>query len=93
MEEPAELNPYAPSAVAPSENPLAAIGVGCWRHGTLLVVHEDAELPPICVKTGREAVAYRPSLALDARSAVASRIYRSGRSALGKTAILAEQRP
>lgn len=29
--------------------------VGCWREGNLLVLHVDADFPPLCVKTG-EAV-------------------------------------
>jgi hypothetical protein len=55
------LNPYAPSAVAVPQDPLAAAGVGCWRHGSLLVLHEDALLPPLCVKTGKPAAEYRRS--------------------------------
>jgi hypothetical protein len=54
----AEVNPYAaPLGEAQPDWSLAA-GVGCWRHGSLLVVHEDAQLPPICVKTGKPAAAY-----------------------------------
>ncbi|MEM7558272.1 MAG: hypothetical protein AAF394_04050 [Planctomycetota bacterium] len=29
--------------------------LGCWREGNLLVLHVDADFPPLCVKTG-EAV-------------------------------------
>ena len=57
----ADINPYAaPLGEAQADWSLVA-GVGCWRHGSLLVVHEDAQLPPICVKTGRPAAGYRPT--------------------------------
>jgi hypothetical protein len=55
------INPYAPSAVVEPHESLAALGAGCWRHGSLLVAHENAQLPPICVKTGKPAVEYRLS--------------------------------
>lgn len=57
----ADINPYAaPLGEAQADWSLVA-GVGCWRHGSLLVVHEDAQLPPICVKTGKPATGYRPT--------------------------------
>jgi hypothetical protein len=51
---PPDINPYAsPSVPDPLVRPDP--GVGVWREGTLLVVHRDAVLPPICVKSGRPA--------------------------------------
>lgn len=51
---PPDINPYAPPSVP---DPLLRPdpGVGVWRDGTLLVLHCDAVLPPICVKSARPA--------------------------------------
>jgi hypothetical protein len=48
-------NPYAPSAVVDPRQELAEAGVGAWRDGDLLVIHRDARLPEICLKTGQPA--------------------------------------
>lgn len=49
-----EINPYAPPRVFdPPVKPDP--GVGVWRDGNLLVVHRDALLPPVCVKSGQPA--------------------------------------
>jgi hypothetical protein len=50
----ADINPYAPPSIP---DPLLKPdpGIGVWRDGSLLVVHRDAMLPPICVKTGLPA--------------------------------------
>lgn len=51
----AEVNPYAPSAVAAPYSGASELGVGVWRDGNLLVMHRDATLPAICLKTGAPA--------------------------------------
>jgi hypothetical protein len=48
-------NPYAPSAVVDPRAEAAAAVVGVWRDGNLIVVHREATLPAICVKTGEPA--------------------------------------
>jgi hypothetical protein len=48
-------NPYAPSAVADPRQELVEAGVGVWRDGGLIVLHRDARLPAICLKTGQPA--------------------------------------
>jgi hypothetical protein len=52
---PADDNPYAPSAVVDPRLELAEAGVGAWRDGSLIVLHRDATLPAICLKTGQPA--------------------------------------
>jgi hypothetical protein len=52
---PADDNPYAPSAVVDPRLELAEAGVGAWRDGSLIVLHRDATLPAICLKTGPPA--------------------------------------
>jgi hypothetical protein len=50
----ADINPYAPPSIPDpllKPNP----GIGVWRDGYLLVVHRDAALPSLCVKTGLPA--------------------------------------
>jgi hypothetical protein len=50
----ADINPYAPPSIPdPLRKPDP--GVGVWRDSYLLVVHRDAVLPPLCVKTGLPA--------------------------------------
>ena len=57
-DQPESVNPYAPSAVTdPRENFLSA-GVGVWRHGDQIVMHCDAQLPPICLITGQAAAGW-----------------------------------
>jgi hypothetical protein len=51
----AEINPYAPSAVASEAQP----EVGVWREGPMLVMHKDAMLPRMCIATGLPAVGSR----------------------------------
>lgn len=46
-------NPYAPSAVAAVCNRENELGV--WRDGDALVMHLQAALPPICIRTGEPA--------------------------------------
>src|SRR5687768_1782534 len=55
----ADHNPYAPPSLRPLPDLAEAIGVGAWRHGTLLVLHEEFQLPPICLKTGGPATTHR----------------------------------
>jgi hypothetical protein len=46
------VNPYeAPSVLGPSIR-AAEMGIGVWRDGDLIVLHNDAELPPFCIVTG-----------------------------------------
>jgi hypothetical protein len=47
-----DLNPYAPSSVVDPRAEEAAAVVGVWRDGNLIVLHREATLPAICVKTG-----------------------------------------
>jgi hypothetical protein len=55
VQPPSEVNPYAPSAVVDPQAELAQAGVGVWRDGKLLVMHRDAVLPDICLKSGQPA--------------------------------------
>ena len=50
-----ELNPYASPLEPSAPDPFAAIGVGVWADRNSFVVHKEATLPPICLKTGRQA--------------------------------------
>ena len=56
-----EANPYASPAADPAPDFELVLGVGAWRHRSLLVLHEEAQLPPVCVKTGRPATSYHTS--------------------------------
>jgi hypothetical protein len=51
----ADLNPYESPAEAGGYNAAAAAVIGAWRDGKLLVIHQDAALPPLCIKTGEPA--------------------------------------
>lgn len=56
----AEVNPYASPAVARPVEPWEAAGIGVWRDGSLMVVHEQALLPTdLCIKSGRPATHVR----------------------------------
>jgi hypothetical protein len=46
-----DINPYAPPAVPDPLLPLHA-GPGVWRDGYFVVMHQESELPLVCVKTG-----------------------------------------
>lgn len=48
---PGEINPYASPTVVNSPVPLDA-GIGVWRDGHLIVMHQDSRLPACCVKSG-----------------------------------------
>lgn len=50
-----EINPYAPSAIAEPLVRGADRGIGVWRDGMEIVMHPQAELPRICLVTGRPA--------------------------------------
>lgn len=52
-----EINPYqSPEAETQSTEPRRPEpGVGIWRKGQMLIVHREARLPNICLKTGRPA--------------------------------------
>lgn len=54
-----EINPYASPAGAGGYAPQLDCGVGVWRDGPLLVIHREAALPPICLKTGEAGVRWR----------------------------------
>jgi hypothetical protein len=50
-----EINPYAPSAIPePLVRPVDR-GIGVWRDGMEIVMHPQAELPRVCLVTGRPA--------------------------------------
>ena len=50
-----ELNPYASPVIPDPPLPFAEAGVGAWRDGNLLVIHREAPLPAICIRSGRPA--------------------------------------
>ena len=50
-----DINPYAPSAIPQPLDPPAGRGIGVWRDGGDIVFHPQAQLPRICVLTGRPA--------------------------------------
>jgi hypothetical protein len=50
-----DTNPYAAPATGDGPVPLE-VGVGVWREGHLIVMHESASLPPFCVKSGMPAL-------------------------------------
>jgi len=52
----ADVNPYAASAVAEPLVPSAdVLGIGVWRDGDYLVMHQMAPLPRVCLFTGLPA--------------------------------------
>lgn len=52
-EQPQQFNPYAsPQVAQPYEVKPANYQGGIWRQGNVLVMHQRAQLPPICVKSG-----------------------------------------
>jgi len=53
-----EINPYASPAEAGGYD-RQPFGVGVWRDGPLLVMHQKAELPRFCIHTGEPAVGGR----------------------------------
>jgi hypothetical protein len=53
---PAEVNPYAPPKLAGDYRPVSqkpASWDGLWRQGKLLVMHQRAPLPDVCVKSNQ----------------------------------------
>jgi hypothetical protein len=54
-----EINPYASPIVPDPPLPFAEAGVGVWRDGGHLVMHQKAELPRYCIHTGEPAVGGR----------------------------------
>ena len=46
-----ELNPYAAPTAAPAVVPVGSAS-GLWRENKVLVMHKDAVLPNLCVKSG-----------------------------------------
>jgi hypothetical protein len=54
-----QINPYAAPAVAdpyaPKKNDPANPFAGLWREGSLLVMHKEAPLPDICLKSNEPA--------------------------------------
>ena len=55
-----EINPDARPAVADPLVEIDEAGIGAWRDGDFLVMHKDAQLPPICVRTGTPATQHVP---------------------------------
>ena len=55
-----DLNPYASPQEPNVREPLSGAGIGVWADKHSFIMHEDATLPPICVKTGRPAECYVP---------------------------------
>ena len=53
------LNPYEPPALPAELLELPWPPPGAYRDGTYLVVHHQATLPPICVRTGHVAETWR----------------------------------
>ncbi|HMC10161.1 MAG TPA: hypothetical protein VKH44_02680, partial [Pirellulaceae bacterium] len=50
------VNPYASPQIDGGYSPRQQLGFdGLWRHGDVLVMHKQAPLPPICVKSGQPA--------------------------------------
>ena len=54
-----DINPYASPAEAGGYDERQRLGVGVWRDGRLLVMHQRAVLPRFCVHTGERAVGGR----------------------------------
>jgi hypothetical protein len=54
-----QVNPYASPAEAGGYDDRRPFGVGVWRDGTFLVMHQNADLPRFCVHTGEPAVGGR----------------------------------
>jgi hypothetical protein len=54
-----DVNPYAAPAMPDAIEPFELAGIGIWRHGTLLVVHEAAELLPVCIKSAEPGVVWQ----------------------------------
>src|SRR5262245_50319954 len=50
-----EINPYASPIVPDPPLRIEDNGIGVWRDRNLLVMHRDAPLPPICIRTGQAA--------------------------------------
>jgi hypothetical protein len=55
----AEINPYASPATASDMRAEEGPGVGVWRDGPHMVMHQAARLPPICIETGEHATDWR----------------------------------
>ena len=55
----AEFNPYVAPIAADSYDTTDR-GIGVWRDRWLLVMHKDASLPAICIKTGEPADRFLP---------------------------------
>ena len=50
-----DVNPYASPAGAGGYEPVLDRGVGVWRDGDRIVLHQAAALPRICLMTGKPA--------------------------------------
>jgi hypothetical protein len=63
MPAPEPVNPYAapqiPAGYVQVLEPAAAFP-GLWRQGNVLVMHKQAPLPPICLKSGQPATKWLP---------------------------------
>jgi hypothetical protein len=59
-DQPAQVNPYAaPQMPQPYEvKPAPGYQGGVWRRGRVLIMHQRAQLPPICVKSGAPAATW-----------------------------------
>ena len=55
-----ELNPYASPIIPDPPLPFAEAGVGVWSDGNMLVIHREAPLPPICIRSGKPADEWVP---------------------------------
>lgn len=54
-----EVNPYASPIIPGGYDPRSALGIGVWRDGDFLVLHDQATLPFFCVVTGEPAFRFR----------------------------------
>ena len=58
-DQPQQLNPYAaPTMAQPMLAPPPNYQGGVWRKGGILIMHQRAQLPPICVKSGLPATTW-----------------------------------
>lgn len=55
---PPQFNPYAAPTVPQPMQPAANYQGGVWRKGNVLVMHQRAQLPAVCVKSGLPATTW-----------------------------------
>jgi hypothetical protein len=56
----AQVNPYAAPSVYDKPQQMKQYDGGVWQAGSLLVIHRQAVLPPVCVKSGLPATTWLP---------------------------------